>query len=189
MVHIFLKEQRWKPLINKFMVDGLFEMWIKCMKIYDLIDQILAIDLVPSLLHGDMNKSNYGIVESNGIKEVYWFDAQCFYGDPLYDLQSFIQWFEPEEQIKIAKKYGHLTQNKNQEIIDPMSHRMLLYRAYIYLSCLDFFGPLNGRFKRQAVETMDLIISQYTESYPSLIIKDHLIEQKNMLIIHWIKNQ
>ncbi len=113
---VFFKEQRWKSLIDKFMVEELFELWVKCMKIYDLIDQILETDPTPCLLHGDMNRSNYGIIESNGVKKVYWFDAQCFYGDPLYDLQSFIQWFDPldkdnkdnkdpEIQIKIAKKY------------------------------------------------------------------------------------
>ncbi len=44
-----------------------------------------------------------------------------------------------------------------------------------------FFEPLNGRFKHQAIESMDLIIAQHTESDPSLIIKDHKNHVNNVM--------
>jgi len=165
---IFFREQRWKPLIDKFLTTNdtlkTFDIWIKGKKIYDIMDQILTTNPTPSLLHGDMNRLNYGVVNREGTRKVYLFDAQCFYGDPLYDLQSFIQWFDLETAISIVKKYS--------QMIDIENETMLLYRAYIYLSCLDFFG--NGRFKKQAMETMDKIISLHQQFYPSLIITDHI---------------
>jgi fructosamine-3-kinase/nicotinic acid mononucleotide adenylyltransferase len=179
---IFFREQRWKPLIDKFLtsndISKTFDIWIRGKKIYDIMYQILTTNPTPSLLHGDMNRLNYGIVDHTGTgsgtgagtRKVYLFDAQCFYGDPLYDLQSFIQWFDPETAGSIVKLYD--------QDINIESNRMILYSTYIYLSCLDFFG--NGRFKKQAIESMDKIISSYESFYPSLIISDHIIRDINL---------
>lgn len=66
---IFFKEYRWKPLIDHLysLVSNnikLMDIWVKGMKIYDIMHNILIHNPVPTLLHGDLNNENYGIVDN-----------------------------------------------------------------------------------------------------------------------------
>jgi fructosamine-3-kinase/nicotinic acid mononucleotide adenylyltransferase len=171
---LFFKEL-WKTLIDHFIPriknePKMMDIWIKSTKVYDVMHNILTHNPIPTLLHGDLNKSNYGIIND----KVYFFDIQCFYGDPLYDVQCLVQWFDDATAKSIIDCYDP---NIDMNI-------MKLYKTFIYLSIVvnsgNPFRP-GGSFQKDALRSLDHLLSLYQPMYQSLIVTDHMKFENNNL--------
>ena len=163
----FFKDHRWKPMFDKFLdtePDRLSE-WVIGMKIYDTMVEFFhqnhPKEIIPSLLHGDMNPGNWGIEKSS--KDVVMFDCSCYFGHNLYDIAALDCWIKLPQSF--IEKYNS-TIIHSQSTIDLSNPIIQLYKAFIYLS--GYFHEHNQVLLNKTIKICKKILSRLPKIYPSL---------------------
>lgn len=137
----YFKNARWLPVMETFKYT-LPEIYELSQKVSVVIPDIFKNkNIVPSLLHGDLNFRNILINQ----EEVFFIDPSCFYGDPDFDHAYYDIW----------KSVEHFETN------------FLLYYTYILLTSVDIYDNPGRQFK--AKKYMEQILVQL-EKYDSCII-------------------
>ena len=139
----FFKINRWKKLFDLIRKDNIDfeEDYNLGMAVFDIIPKVFEkYEVVPSLLHGDLNPNNFLIKDG----KVYFIDCACFYGDKMYDLACFNLW-------------------KSDTDDNPIN---LLYYSFIMSSVY----RLTGTRLNKAKQFMKKLLLQFPICYPSLVM-------------------